>query len=695
MLHQFFVRFNSRHKALFVLVFLGLANQLSVVALAAGPSTTLTLTSNQQAHRPSATSCSHTAEFAEGCPTSADESFQVTVPDGSQPCPGSGPGAACGTTPVAATPGVASTPAGQTPCAADSPASCTNSVLAADPGTVPHGTSAAPIVLPSVPGSSLQDTGPIQRLELATTAGSAMPGHNVQLTATANGSVTGSNNAIEIFDLTTGTLAGYCTQGSQCIVNYAAKAGVHTFTAYVTAPTSKLPVAVSALTSNAVSISWIGVTLSPRNAIVSPAQPVTLTAVSTIPIDKTGWLLQLYDAHTRARLTFCSTGSTCSTSLISPAGASRDIVAALAKSSPSFPAADEVVAQSGLVSPTWLSLVVDAHLSSLANGTPIYIRATANADMTSTPWSIGIFNDQNQLVGQPCKTGSSCVTQVTFNGGTPTFSAAIGTVPTFDTSSTVGQVLQKISGPTKLVNPQARSAVVVPQVTRIVWGVDSCKSFTTDPNGGNGLLPQVRGTLGQPDFWGRYLTETVCPGISRAEIEAAHRNHMAILPIYNDYNCSAVVGYDAGRQYGAAATEAASSLGIPQGRALVIDIEPPGAACPGASNVDSGFVQGWYDGVTTAHYVAAYYGDGTGGKEFARAWCTAVSSRPEIANDSFLWSFQPSLIGGFSKSHAPGYAPNPPGCAGHSSAWQYSLSAGGDPDVDQDELVTELPLWYP
>lgn len=695
MLHPFLVRLTSRHKAPFSLVVVALANQLSIVALAAGPSTTLTLTGNQQAYRQSAILCTHTPDFAVGCPTSADEGFQVTVPEGSQPCPGSGMGAACTTTPVAVTPGVASTPVGQTPCASGSPASCTRSLLASDPGIASYGTSAAPVVLPSVPASSLQDTGSIQRLELATTAGSAMPDHNIRLTATASGSVNGSNNAIEIFDLTTGTLAGYCTQGSQCIVDYAAKAGVHAFTAYVSPLTSKPPVANSALTSNPVSVSWIGVTLTSKNAIVSPAQPVTLTAISTIPIDKTGWLLQLYDAHTRARLTFCSTGSTCSTSLISPTGASRSIVAALAKSSPSFPAADGVVAQSNLVSPTWLSLVVDAHLSSLVNGTPIYVRATANVDMTNTPWSIGIFNDQNQLVGQPCKTGSSCVTQVTFNGGTPTFSAAIGTVPTFDTSSAVGQVLQKISGPTKLVNLQARSAAVVPQVTRILWGVDSCKSFTTDPNGGNGLLPQVRGMLGQPDFWGRYLTETVCPGISRAEIEAAHRNHMAILPIYNDYNCSAVVGYNAGRQYGGAATEAALSLGIPQGRALVIDIEPPGAACPGAANVDSGFVQGWYDGVTTAHYVAAYYGDGTAGKEFASAWCAAVTSRPEIANNSFLWSFQPSLLGGFSKSHAPGYAPNAPGCAGHSSAWQYSLSAGGDPDVDQDELVTELPLWYP
>jgi len=405
--------------------------------------------------------------------------------------------------------------------------------------------------------------------------------------------------------------------------------------------------------------------------------------------------LQLYDARSRARLTYCSTGSTCSTSLTQSVGGGRSVVAVLAKSSSTIPTSETLVAQSNQISTTWLSVAIDAYMNSAAAGTPIHIRAKANADLTNTPWSIGIFNEQNQLIGAPCKSGRTCVTQTTFIGGTPKFSAAIGLVSTFDTTTTVGRVLEKISGPTKLINIQARSAVTAPQVTRVLWGVDSCKSFTTDPNGGNGLLPQVRGRLGMPDFWGRYLTQTVCPPISGAEIEAAHRYHMGILPIYNDYHCSNVVGYGAGRQYAGAATEAAVGLGIPEGRALVIDIEPPGDACPGAANVDAGFVLGWYDGVTAANYVPAYYGDGTAGKEFGSAWCAAVTSRPEIGEESFLWSFQPSLLGRFNRGNAPGFAPNLPGCHAHMLAWQYVLSAGDDPDVDQDELVSELPLWYP
>ena len=697
MLRQFLVRIKSRPKALVGLVFVALANQLSIVALAAGPSPALTLTGLVQTHRPPLTLCTRfVADFVEGCPAPGDDSFQVTVPEGAQPCPFSGEGASCSLPSPALSPGVPSTPEGQTPCAPESTASCSDAVLPpAETGAPPHGTAAVPVVLPSVPEASLQDPLPVRRLELIANSTTAVPGNNVLLTATASGSVTGSAVAIQIFDRTTGALAASCTQGSQCSVNYASKAGVHAFTAYVTRPTSNVPAPNSAVASNTVSVSWIGVTLSAKNAIVGPAQPVTLTATSTIPLDKSGLLLQLYDAHSKARLTYCGSGSTCSTSLTQSTGGARSVVAAIAKASPTLPASEGTVAQSNLISPTWLSLVIDAYMSSSAPGTPINVRARANADMTGTPWSIGIYNDQNQLIGAPCKSGTICTARSTFSGGAPKFSAAVGVVPTFDTATAVGQLLQRISSPTKLVDIQARSAAIPAQVTRVLWGVDSCKSFTSDPNGGNGLLPMVRARLGMPDFWGRYLTDTVCPGISEAEIEAARRNHMAILPIYNDYHCSNVVGYGAGRQYGAAATAAAAGLGIPQGHALVIDIEPPGDACPGAANVDAGFVQGWYDGVSAAMYVPAYYGDGTAGKEFGSAWCAAVASRPEIAENSYVWSFQPSLLGNFSKGNAPGFLPNITLCPEHWSGWQYVLSAGGDPDVDQDEVVNDLPLWYP
>jgi hypothetical protein len=101
--------------------------------------------------------------------------------------------------------------------------------------------------------------------------------------------------------------------------------------------------------------------------------------------------------------------------------------------------------------------------------------------------------------------------------------------------------------------------------------------------------------------------------------------------------------------------------------------------------------------VAAAGYVPTYYGNGTAGSEFASAWCAAVSAQPAVATGSYLWSFQPSLLGTFSKATAPGYTPNQTGCAGNMAAWQYQIdsSMSDQSDIDHDEALSTLPLWYP
>ncbi len=87
---------------------------------------------------------------------------------------------------------------------------------------------------------------------------------------------------------------------------------------------------------------------------------------------------------------------------------------------------------------------------------------------------------------------------------------------------------------------------------------------------------------------------------------------------------------------------------------------------------------------------------GTSGSAFASAWCSAVGKLPHLGTGSELWSFEPSLIGGYSRSSAPGCAPHDTGCAGNIVAWQYLLGSNGpNVDVDQDEALSSLPLWYP
>jgi hypothetical protein len=548
--------------------------------------------------------------------------------------------------------------------------------------------------MPSVPQSSLGAAG-AQRGTITLAADHSAPraGESVILVATASATVTGTPSAIEIFDQTTGTLAGACMESSRCRVGYSAAAGVHSFAAFITPPAVTVPSGM-AIASNPIQVSWLGVGLAaPSPSVVGPGKPVTLTASSSVDVGALGFVLMFWDKTAGAKLTFCGSGTTCSTMLSEPDGGSHEIVAYVADTASATPSSG-VRAASEAVSPTWLSVVLAANTTYPRAGGTASITATTNADLTTTPWSLGIIDQGGKLVDKPCKSGSTCSARVTLTAGPiPFFSAVIGAAPPpLDPSTLAGQLLEKVAERAALTNVQARSAAVQP--SRLLWGVDSCKPVTGDAAGASGLYPQVDSILGQPDFWGRYLTTTPnCPGISSAEVAAAGAHHMGFLPIYNAYDCSAVAGYDIGRGYAAEATSAAEGLGIPRGTVVVIDIEPPGPWCSGG--IDAAFVEGWYDGVSAANYAPGYYGDMTSGSTFETAWCGAVADRSETATGSYLWSFEPSLLGAYNKRTAPDYAPHQVGCAGDVVAWQYELSSGANPDVDHDEALSKLPLWFP
>lgn len=616
---------------------------------------------------------------------------ELNLPDGLTQCPDSGPGAACATeAPSGATAGTPSLPDSQTACPSlaikpllSTPAACSDVVLGGDtPGA--STISSSPIE-PSVPVASLGTRWSNQKLELRVSAASVRSGEKATLTATSTVSVTSTDSTIEIFDQTLGTLIGACAQGSQCLVAYSSQAGTHAFGAYITQPTSRIPAPGNVpVTSNTVKVSWLGVSLTSDIPAVGPGRPITFTAKSTIDVANTGHVIEIYDGTTNKMLTYCSRGTTCSTSYQMTNSASHLMVGYLAGAPDAL---------SSPVRATWLSVGLNASMPARQSGQTVDLKATSNTDLSRTPWSVGIYDNRGALVAL-CKTGYVC-TGSTSSANSP-YTAMIGAVASPDIAGKLSSLVGSPPPAASLTNIQVRTGAVEP--AQVIWGVDSCKAMTTDGGTVNGLYADVSYHMGSPGVWGRYLTDTVCPGISAAEINIAHRLRLGIIPIYNDYNCSNVVGYDTGYSYGVAATDAAAGLGIPSGRAIAIDIEPPGDACPGAVNVDAGFVQGWYDGVTAAHYAPAYYGNGTAGSEFASAWCSAVSSdtgRPEIAAGSYLWSFEPSYVSAGDKGNPPTYSPYGTGCAGSTVAWQYELSAGAAQDVDFDEVLTSMPLWFP
>jgi len=674
-------------------VFVAALLYASVIALAVAPATGLAFTRGLRA--PS------------GPHNGAEQAPTLALPAGASLCPGSGPGAACDVAGEApARPGQPSVPDGFTQCPADpvkvglsSPAACDDqqATTPTKPAGKPNAAPRPSPVVPSVPQASVGGLAlGAASLTLSADRSSPRSGESVILTATASASVSGTESAIEIFDQTTGTLAGACMQSSRCLVGYTAAGGVHTFSAFVTPPASiaPAPAKTGTITSNAIQVSWLGVGLKVSlPSVVGPDKPVLLTATSSIDVGRLGFVLMFWDSTAGQRLTFCSSGTSCSTMLSEPAAGLHGIVALVADNASATPASG-VRATSDPVSATWLSAELSASSTTLHTGGTVYLTATSNVDLTDTPWSMGIFDQSGNLIGKACKSGRTCNAQVTLGSEAPSwYSAAIGVqTPPANESTTVGQLLRTVAQSAPLRDIQVRSAAVQP--SRVLWGVDSCKPLTTDPAASGGLYPQVSRMLGAPDFWGRYLTTTPnCPGISAAEVAAAASHHLGILPIYNEYYCSAVAGYDVGVGYAEGATSAAARLGIPRGTVLVIDIEPPGEWCSGG--VDGAFIEGWYDGVSGAGYAPGYYGDGTASSTFGQAWCTAVADRAEVAAGSYLWSFEPSLLGRYTKATAPAYEPNQTACAGRMVAWQYELSSGADPDVDHDEALSKLPLWYP
>lgn len=677
-LRRFVLNFRRRPKAYLAVALFALANQPGMVSLAAAPAP-LVAAAALHANR---AGCAMGALCALPPADPSATTGDLSLPRGASQCADSGPEAACAaTTGPASLAGTASLPTGATACPMTptkpvpaTPAACseTPSPAGQQPADIAP---SSPLVLPSVPTATLGAFDSATQVTLTSNLPTVRNGQRVVLTASSTASVTGTGAALEIFDRTSGRLLAACSQGNLCSVGYAADSGVHTFSAFITAPTTQIPGGGASISSSQLKVGWLDSSVTADHPVVGPGQAVTITATSTVDVRNSGRWLEIYDLTAGRRLTYCAQGTSCSTAVRQTTGGVHEIVGYV-NGTP------EAVSKPVYV--TWLSVSLSASSVGSANGGTVYLKASVNADLAATPYVVGIYDQQGRLVDHACKSGASCSVVAYMNGGTPTYTAMIGQVP-------AARAKAAPAGTPGLVNVVAKSTAMQP--THVLWGVDSCKAIVGDPSGD--LYWKIVRGFGTPEFWGRYLTNTVCPGISSAEIALAAKQHLGILPIYNDYDCSNVSYYDTGHGYAAAAVAAAQRLGIPQGRLLAIDIEPAGAACPGAANVDSGFIEGWYDGVRQGGYVPMYYGNGTAGSEFASAWCSAVSSLPQIASGSDLWSFEPSLLGALSKPLAPSFAPYDTGCSGNIEAWQYQISSSDNADVDQDEALSSLSLWYP
>ncbi|GLV60308.1 hypothetical protein KDH_71280 [Dictyobacter sp. S3.2.2.5] len=221
-----------------------------------------------------------------------------------------------------------------------------------------------------------------------------------------------------------------------------------------------------------------------------------------------------------------------------------------------------------------------------------------------------------------------------------------------------------------------------PPPGQVLWGVDTTSAVNAS------FLSVVGNNYGTPQFIGRYIDAISFSPISSSEASYIHSRGIHILPILSDF------GGDTGLSKGVSrandALSKASSLGIPKGTILVVDIESN-------SSIDSGYIQGWNDTIAAAGYVVGYYENPLPGSSgFNSAFCSAISADSAVAN-STLYASEPSP-GRTPASSAPAFGPTGLLCngqdrGGHTRIWQYGLQGSGSVNIDTDELQSSVPLW--
>ncbi|MFC0559302.1 glycoside hydrolase domain-containing protein [Halalkalibacter alkalisediminis] len=193
------------------------------------------------------------------------------------------------------------------------------------------------------------------------------------------------------------------------------------------------------------------------------------------------------------------------------------------------------------------------------------------------------------------------------------------------------------------------------------WGVDSAAAVTDD------LYQCVVENLGQPDFWGRYLSTipNVSEGLTLEEVRRIHDRGMKIMPIYNNFR--EAVGARAGAVAARNAIFKARQLGIPEGVFLFANVER-------FFVVDADWIIAWVEAMYNSPYRPGIYADPDEGP-FNAAYCQASEASNLVREQAVIWSAEPEP-GTTPKRRAPKrFNPSRPDCEANVWAWQYGRDA--------------------
>lgn len=209
---------------------------------------------------------------------------------------------------------------------------------------------------------------------------------------------------------------------------------------------------------------------------------------------------------------------------------------------------------------------------------------------------------------------------------------------------------------------------------RKFWGVDSAAEVTND------LYHCVTGHYGVPRYWGRYLrtVQGAAAGLSGREIQLLHGKEIKIAPIYG--GLQSATGYRNGKVTAHNAVYHARKHGIPKDTFIFANIEKNIA-------VDEAWIRGWVDAMFPIGYRPGLYC--TPNRErFDKAYCAAVSKDGKVAEQTVIWSQEPTP-GVTKKTKAPKYNPAKPSCKANVWLWKYGENAPNCP-VDTDLMDSRL-----
>ncbi|MGF7229241.1 MAG: hypothetical protein ACQR33_04635 [Candidatus Saccharibacteria bacterium] len=256
---------------------------------------------------------------------------------------------------------------------------------------------------------------------LTTSSNILWPMQSATLTATANQNVGPTPYYLSIYDQTAHSYVAICATGTVCTATVTQpQPTTHTYISYVSYyPSVNPPTGIQA-TSASVYVLWHGVSLSlvttsnttlPLNGVAS------FKATTSSDVGPSPFWIELYDATTGMRLSYCGFGTTCTATTTQAVATTHKIVAYVSSLSTTVPPAN-TIATSSPVYETWTAGNYRVSLSGPAGsyGSET-ITATANQNVGPTPYWIEIFDlDTNTRVAV-CGSGTVCTATVALNNG--------------------------------------------------------------------------------------------------------------------------------------------------------------------------------------------------------------------------------------------------------------------------------------